>query len=431
MPSVQVDSFAAIIVGSGPGGATVARELSRSGERVLILERGHNRPIKGTTGQCVGYLLVPGKGLLLTNQLLALGRGIIAGGSSVAAYATALDPPLEKFASYGINLSDELAEVRRELPIAPLEDRLVGPLAKRIMQSACELGYQWKKLDKIVFQDKCRPDCDKCTMGCPYDAKWTARMFIDDAVRDGAVIRVSAPVNQVLIENKKAVGVEYAQKGETRRAYAQTIVISAGGIGSPLILRKSGLPGAGREFFFDPLIAVMGAVKDIKSAREFPMAAGLRVEDEGYLMTDLAWPGWIYRMFTAEVMRLDRLFSHSRILPIMIKLRDDLGGKLTDRGFVRKKLSKAEKGRFLSGSERAEKILKNAGAKHIFKTWYLATHPGGTVKINDLVDSNLKTEFDNLYVCDCSVIPFSWGLPPILTIICLGKRLARHLVRKG
>lgn len=138
MPSPQADSFAAIVVGSGPGGATVARELSRRGKRVLILERGHNRPIKGTTAQCVGYLLVPGKGLLFTNQLLALGRGIITGGSSIAAYATALDPPLEKFRSYGIDLAGELAEARKELPIAFMPRRSWFQPAGSDRRSSCE-----------------------------------------------------------------------------------------------------------------------------------------------------------------------------------------------------------------------------------------------------------------------------------------------------
>jgi len=77
---------------------------------------------------------------------------------------------------------------------------------------------------------------------------------------------------------------------------------------------------------------------------------------------------------------------------------------------------------------RAKKILKNAGAKGIFKTGYLAAHPGGTVKVGQLVDSNLKTEYDNLYVCDCSIIPEAWGLPPTSTIIGLGKRLAKYLL---
>jgi len=44
------------------------------------------------------------------------------------------------------------------------------------------------------------------------------------------------------------------------------------------------------------------------------------------------------------------------------------------------------------------------------------------------VDRNLKTRFDNFYVCDCSVIPEEWGLPPTYTLLALGKRLAKHLL---
>jgi choline dehydrogenase-like flavoprotein len=61
--------------------------------------------------------------------------------------------------------------------------------------------------------------------------------------------------------------------------------------------------------------------------------------------------------------------------------------------------------------------------------------PGGTAKINDVVDTDLKTAIDNLYVCDCSVMPKAWGLPPTFSLIALGKRLAKHLaggsVRQG
>jgi choline dehydrogenase-like flavoprotein len=72
--------------------------------------------------------------------------------------------------------------------------------------------------------------------------------------------------------------------------------------------------------------------------------------------------------------------------------------------------------------------LHNVGAKGIHKTQVTAAHPGGTVKIGELVDTDLKTEYNNLYVCDCSVIPEPWGLPPTATIICLGKRLGKHLL---
>jgi hypothetical protein len=71
-----------------------------------------------------------------------------------------------------------------------------------------------------------------------------------------------------------------------------------------------------------------------------------------------------------------------------------------------------------------------AGATDIYKIGILAAHPGGTAKIGEIVDANLKTRIDNLYVCDRSVIPEAWGLPPTLTLVALGKRLARHLAAK-
>ncbi|MBT7086616.1 MAG: hypothetical protein HN737_03795 [Desulfobacterales bacterium] len=50
-----------------------------------------------------------------------------------------------------------------------------------------------------------------------------------------------------------------------------------------------------------------------------------------------------------------------------------------------------------------KKILKNAGVKNVRKSMVLAGHPGGTVKIGDIVNSDLKKAYDNIYVCDCSV----------------------------
>ncbi|WP_431356637.1 GMC oxidoreductase [Prevotella communis] len=35
---------------------------------------------------------------------------------------------------------------------------------------------------------------------------------------------------------------------------------------------------------------------------------------------------------------------------------------------------------------------------------------------------------DNLYVCDASLLPQSLGLPPILTIMALAKRIAKLII---
>jgi choline dehydrogenase-like flavoprotein len=171
MQALTGTEFDAIVVGSGPGGGSVVSELSKRGWKVLILEKGTAEPLEGSIMQTIRMALIPGRSLHFTPQLLGLIHAITLGGSSIIYYANAFEPPYEMFDAYGIDLRRAVAEVNQELPIAPLSDGLVGPAARMIMDSARELGYEWGKLPKIVYQDRCRLNCDKCVMGCPYGAK--------------------------------------------------------------------------------------------------------------------------------------------------------------------------------------------------------------------------------------------------------------------
>jgi choline dehydrogenase-like flavoprotein len=114
----------------------------------------------------------------------------------------------------------------------------------------------------------------------------------------------------------------------------------------------------------------------------------------------------------------------------MVKARDNLGGVVTDREGIRKSLCARDREKLRRGAARARRILEQAGAGNIYKTWYLAAHPGGTVKIGEHLDARLATRIHHLHVCDCSVIPEPWGLPPTLTLVGLGKYLARTLCRE-
>jgi choline dehydrogenase-like flavoprotein len=417
-----------IIVGSGPGGATVAKELSQRKKKVLILEWGDNDPLTGDFWWGARSLLWPGRSLLFTHQMLGLVRGIATGGSTVFYYATCFPVPFDMLKSHGVDITAEIQDARNELPIAPLKDEMLGPMAARIMESALDLGYNWQKLDKFMYQDCWKPEYPFSHYGDPNGVKWSARMYIDEALANGAELIDRARVKRVIIEDRTAIGVEYTRNGKSFQAFAPGIIVSAGGIGSAVVLRASGIKRAGYDFFFDPLIAVRGIVNDVDvPLSEIPMSAGIHMQDEGYMMTDMSHAAATSALFAAQVFRFDQMFSRRRTLQIMVKAKDELGGHLTDGGGVRKILDKNEKNKLLKGYGRAKEILQKAGARSIFKTGYLAAHPGGTVKVGDLLDSDLKTEYDNLYVCDCSVIPEAWGLPPTLTIIGLGKRLAKHL----
>jgi len=419
-------SYDAIVVGSGPGGASAARELARSGMGVLVLEQGGAAPLKGTVTQMAAMAGVPGKGAYLHRDASLLVAGITAGGSSAINFATAAPPPPALFARYGIDLEPALAQLRAELPLAPLPDELVGPMAARMMAAAQSLSLDWRKLDKMIRPERCRTGCWRCVYGCPFGAKWTARDFLDEACRHGAQLAERARVLRVLVEGGRAAGVEVEVNGTLRSIAAPIVVLAGGGLGSPRLLHRSGLGPRESPFFSDPVVAVMGSVDDIAGGAEVPMAAGLHLHDEGVALADLTLPKPMYQAFALQVGRVDRLFAHGRTLSMMVKIRDAIGGRIGPR-WADKTLQDSDRRKLRHGVGMATSILRAAGAHHIFQSWHFAAHPGGSVRIGAGVDADLQTPTSGLFVCDASVIPEPWGLPPTLTLLCLGKRLGASL----
>jgi choline dehydrogenase-like flavoprotein len=430
MSTIHRSSFDAVIVGSGPAGAIVARDLARRNMRVLVLEQGGAAPLKGTLGQMAAMAAVPGKGAFINADGSLLVRGMTAGGSSTINFATAMAPPLPMFAKHGIDLGPALDALRLELPMAPLPDRLLGPMAQRLMQGARALGHDWRKLDKMILPDKCRTGCWRCAYGCPFGAKWSARNMVEQAVERGAQLLPNARARRVLIEGGRAVGIEYSRGGAVRQVYADTVVLAGGGIGSPRLLHASGLAPGKAAHFSDPVIAVMGTADDIDGGAEVPMAAGMHLEAMGITLADMTLPRPMYQGFAAQAGRLDRLLAHRRTLTVMVKIRDEIGGAIGPR-WVSKTLQPGDRDKLRRGVALARGILLQSGARQIFSSVHFAAHPGGSVRIGEGVDSNLQTPTPNLFVCDASVIPEAWGLPPTLTLLCLGRRLAGHLAARA
>jgi choline dehydrogenase-like flavoprotein len=418
--------YDAIVVGSGPGGASAARELSRRGLRVLILEQGSAAPLRGTLGHMARLAAIPGKGAFVHRDASLLVQGIGLGGSSSINFATAAEPPLARFGALGIDLAPALGALRAELPIGPLPDALVGPMGQRIMQGARSMGLEWNKLDKMIRAPLCRTACWRCAYGCPFGAKWSARELVDQAVLHGAHLQDGARALKVVIEHGKAVGVDYVRAGQRQHAAAGLVILAGGAIGSPRLLYRSALGPRTSAFFSDPVVAVMGSVDDLDGGAEVPMAAGLRLEPDGVTLADMTLPGPMYQAFTAQVGRFDRLFAHRKTLTLMVKIADQVGGAVGPR-WVDKTLDPLDQARLAKGVGLAREVLAACGARNVFKSWHFAAHPGGSVPIGQALDSNLQAGAANLYVCDASVLPGPWGLPPTLTLLCLGQRLGMHL----
>ena len=115
----------------------------------------------------------------------------------------------------------------------------------------------------------------------------------------------------------------------------------------------------------------------------------------------------------------------------MIKIKDEPSGKVTQDNVI--KFNTAEDVALLArGSAIAGSILTEAGVipETLVSTYARGAHPGGTAAIGEIVDTNLQTEIEGLYVADASVFPEAPGAPPVVTIIALAKRLAKHIVNE-
>ena len=113
----------------------------------------------------------------------------------------------------------------------------------------------------------------------------------------------------------------------------------------------------------------------------------------------------------------------------MTKIADEPVGRVYPDGTVSKPVTERDRTRLQEGSAIAKEILIKAGADggSIVVSKPQGGHPGGTAAIGRVVDGELQTEVDGLFVCDGSVLPAPPGAPPVLTIVSLAKWLAKRL----
>lgn len=392
-----------IIVGSGAGGGTVAKELAKSGIPVTVIEKGPITCIKKAY-----------KHYNILNVGTEVSSTVCVGGTTLVTAGNAVRTCEKSFKKIGIDLSNEFEEIEKELSVNTLPDSHFGDGTKRIMDAATSLGFEIQKMPKFIYPDLCKP-CGKCAFGCPRNAKWTSMEFIKEAEKWNANIIENSPVTDIIVENGKIKGV----KSKNKIFEADIIILSAGAIETPRLLQKIGI-NAGNNLFVDTFVTVGGILKNIKYNKEVTMNALIKLDNI------------VLAPHFSEILvnKLKKNGAKKKdVLGMMIKIKDEPSGKVTPNEVI--KFNTAEDVALLAeGSAIAGSILVEAGVdpKTLVSTYARGAHPGGTAAIGEIVDKNLQTEVEGLYVADASVFPEAPGAPPVLTIIALAKRLAKHIV---
>ncbi len=432
----------AIVVGTGAGGAAVARGLADSMD-VTILEAGCEfRRFSGDLGRLERLrstqllrdprmirLLFPAMNVSKAGDGMALVRGLCTGGTTVLSTVNALRCDRELLRR-GIDLSEEFRSLEAELAPSISHRRRWRPLTESLY-SACErLGLQPEVTPKLVDYSRCNR-CGRCVLGCPTGAKWDSRQVLEQALERGARLETRAPVERVVVEgvgagtgagrdvgSGRATGVVVHRGARRRFLGADLVVLAAGALGTGAILARPNLRTED-HLFVDPVLCVAAPYEAGRADAEVPMP--FYVEGDGYIIS----PYFDYlSYFFDPAWRAPR----RGIASLMIKLADSESGTV-GRHRVTKALTATDRRRLGSAREQCVEILAAAGLDpgRTFLGTLNAGHPGGILPLSGAERLPLHADHlpENLYVADASLLPRSLGKPPILTIMALAQRVAK------
>ena len=263
-----------VVVGSGSGGGVMAAALAAAGRSVLVVEAGAFVPESHMPGgELEGFnRLYLDHGLTATADLgVAILAGSTLGGGTVVNWATCLAPPdwlrAEWAAGHGLEGFDgpetaaDVASLQAELGVSPPPG--IPPKDRVILDGAAALG--WEAAPLMRDAAGCG-DCGSCGFGCRRGAKHSGpRAHLAMAAVHGARVLARAPVDHVLIEQGRAVGVRgrvVFADGSSRPfdVRARQTVLAAGALRTPAVLAASGVahPAIGANLRLHPVAVVAG-----------------------------------------------------------------------------------------------------------------------------------------------------------------------------
>lgn len=475
----------AVVVGSGAGGAMVARTLARAGCDVVVLEEGRRWTVEEFRAthpidRYAGLYRGAGATVALGRPSVVLPIGRAVGGTTVVNSGTCYRPPAAVQRrwrdEFGLALadSDRLAErlddVERTLRVAPVPLEIMGRNGRLLLDAAAALGWDAAPIPRNA--PGCA-GCCQCAIGCPRNAKFGVHLnALPEACAAGARIISQARVERLLHRRGRARGVRARRPdGTALDVLADTVVVAAGATETPGLLQRSGVgshPRLGRNLALHPATMLAGRFEDdvvawhgvLQSAavHELHESHGVLIEATSTPpgMGSMVFPG-----YGAELLGwLDRA---PRVATFGAMVADRGAGSVsTVRGetLVRYNIDRADIAKLVVAIEAMGRLLFAAGASEVLtglpgaptvaslpalqdalrrsdpKSLHLAAfHPTGTAaagaddQLCPVDETGRLRGVDGVWVADASILPSCPEVNPQVSIMALALGVADEVVR--
>lgn len=287
------------VIGTGCGGATVAKKLTDQGLDVIMIEKGGYFDASTMDQRELNMAAkISAEHNFATSHdggnMLVSGANV--GGASLHYWADSYRTPSEKLKlwkdKYQIENHDRedlltaFEEIEANLNIHEAEDSYFNEMNKLLMDGCKSLGWHGHRVPQA------RKYCQRsghCMQGCLYNAKQSQIVtHIPQAIQQGA--RLYSDLEAMFFEfagdNVKSLHAEVINR-ETGRSSgvkvkikADKFVLASGGFNSAFFLMKQGLesklPALGKHFSMNPSAMVHGIYEqDIVLWRNIPAAWGI------------------------------------------------------------------------------------------------------------------------------------------------------------
>jgi choline dehydrogenase-like flavoprotein len=475
----------ACVIGTGAGGAVVAKELAEGGMSVAMLEEGERHTADEYTARVrdMSLRLYRNAGQVFTVGvppiLLPLGRAV--GGTSQVNSGTCFRTPEAVLARwrerFGLDelTSEELdpyfRRVEREINVSQVPPDLAGRNAEVVRRGAERLGWSG---DYIYRNVRGCVGTGVCNFGCPTSAKQHVGLtYVPRAWDAGATTYTGTRARALLRDGTRVRGVEArAASGARVKVEADLVVLAAGAIHSPLILRREGLGTEsgqlGRNLTIHPATAARALFdEDIDMSTGVPQSYFVdEFADDGIILEGAAATPEYAAMSMPYVGAPHRelMQRYRNLSQFGVMVSDSGRGQVEERAgqiVIRYDLADEDRERFRRGLDMLTQIYWAAGAVRVFlpigglpvlkdgdveslrayplrseELTLSAFHPLGTCRMGaSPTDSVVGPDgfvhgAEGVIVADGSIVPSSLGVNPQITIMALATRIAYGVLGK-